>query len=35
VFRNDGSFDDQVYEQVAPGNWRVKSSVHGTPTGGR
>jgi hypothetical protein len=35
VFRNDGSFDDQVYEKVGPGNWRVKSSVHGTPAGTR
>ena len=28
AFLKDGGYDDQVYEKVAPGNWRVKSSVH-------
>ena len=28
AFRRDGSHDDQVYEKVASGQWRVKSSVH-------
>jgi hypothetical protein len=28
VFLKDGSYDDEVYEKVGPGAWRVKSSVH-------
>ena len=28
AFREDGSYDDQVYEKTGPGTWRVKSSVH-------
>ena len=28
AFLKDGSYDDQVYEEVAPGQWRVKSSVN-------
>jgi hypothetical protein len=28
AFRKDGSYDDEVYEKVAPSRWRVKSSVH-------
>lgn len=27
VFRSDGGYDDQVYEKVGTGNWRVKSSI--------
>ena len=29
AFLKDGGYDDQVYEKLGPGQWRVKSSVHG------
>jgi hypothetical protein len=28
AFLKDGGYDDQVYEKLGPGNWRVKTSVH-------
>ena len=28
AFLEDGGYDDQVYEKLGPGRWRVKSSVH-------
>jgi hypothetical protein len=28
AYLNDGSYNDEVYEKLAPGNWRVKSSTH-------
>jgi len=28
AFLQDGSYDDQVYEKLGPGRWRVKSSAH-------
>ena len=28
AFLKDGGYDDQVYEKLGPGQWRVKSSVH-------
>ena len=28
AFLKDGGYDDQVYEKLGPGRWRVKSSVH-------
>ncbi len=28
AFQKDGSYDDQVYEKAANGQWRVKSSTH-------
>jgi len=28
AFLKAGGYDDEVYEKVAPGQWRVKSSVH-------
>jgi hypothetical protein len=28
AFLKDGSYDDQVYEKLGPGQWRVKSTVH-------
>ncbi|HVY64451.1 MAG TPA: nuclear transport factor 2 family protein [Gammaproteobacteria bacterium] len=28
AFQKDGSYDDQVYEKTASGEWRVKSSTH-------
>ncbi len=28
AYLKDGSFDDQVYEKLGPGHWRVKSSTH-------
>lgn len=28
AFLEDGGYDDQVYEKLGPGQWRVKSSVH-------
>jgi hypothetical protein len=31
AFLKDGSYNDQVYEKIGPGNWRVKSSVHVEP----
>jgi hypothetical protein len=31
VFLKDGSYDDEVYERIAPGQWRVKSSTHAAP----
>jgi len=31
VFLKDGGYDDEVYEKLSPGQWRVKSSVHGAP----
>jgi hypothetical protein len=30
AFLKDGGYDEQVYEKVGPGNWRVKSSTHVT-----
>jgi len=29
AFLKDGRYDDQVYEKLGPGQWRVRSSVHG------
>jgi hypothetical protein len=34
AYLKDGSWDDQVYEKLGPGKWRVKSSTH-VPNGGR
>jgi len=31
AYLKDGSYDDQVYEKLAPGQWRVKSSTHVPP----
>jgi SnoaL-like domain len=31
AFLKDGSYDDQVYEKIGPGEWRVKSSTHVLP----
>ena len=28
AFLKDGGYDDEVYEKLGPGRWRVKSSVH-------
>jgi hypothetical protein len=28
AYLKDGSWDDQVYEKLGPGKWRVKSSTH-------
>ena len=28
AYRTDGSYDDQVYEKLGPGQWRIKSSTH-------
>jgi hypothetical protein len=28
AFLKDGGYNDEVYEKVGPGEWRVKSSVH-------
>jgi hypothetical protein len=28
AFLTDGGYDDEVYEKVGPGQWRVKSSTH-------
>lgn len=28
VYLKDGSYDDEVYEKLGPGQWRVKSSTH-------
>jgi hypothetical protein len=28
AFLKAGGYDDEVYEKVGPGQWRVKSSVH-------
>jgi hypothetical protein len=28
AFLKDGSYNDEVYEKLGPGHWRVKSSVH-------
>jgi SnoaL-like protein len=28
AFLKDGSYNDEVYEKLGPGQWRVKSSVH-------
>jgi len=28
AFLKNGGYDDEVYEKLAPGRWRVKSSVH-------
>ena len=28
AFLQAGGYDDEVYEKLAPGRWRVKSSVH-------
>ncbi len=28
AYLKDGSYDDQVYERLGPGEWRVKSSTH-------
>jgi hypothetical protein len=28
AFLKDGSYNDEVYEKLGPGKWRVKSSVH-------
>jgi hypothetical protein len=28
AFLKNGGYDDQVYEKLGPGRWRVKSSVH-------
>lgn len=28
AYRTDGSYDDQVYEKLGAGEWRVKSSAH-------
>jgi hypothetical protein len=28
AFLRDGGYKDEVYEKLAPGNWRVQSSVH-------
>jgi hypothetical protein len=28
VFLKDGGYDDEIYEKVGPGQWRVKSSTH-------
>jgi hypothetical protein len=28
AYLEDGGYDDQVYEKLAPGQWRVKSSTH-------
>jgi hypothetical protein len=29
AFLKDGGYDDEVYEKLGPGEWRVRSSVHG------
>jgi SnoaL-like protein len=31
AFLKDGGYNDQVYEKIGPGKWRVKSSVHVAP----
>ncbi len=31
AFLKDGGYNDEVYEKIAPGQWRVKSSVHVAP----
>jgi hypothetical protein len=31
AYLKDGSYDDQVYEKLGPGQWRVKSSTHVPP----
>jgi hypothetical protein len=31
VFLKDGGYDDEVYEKLGPGQWRVKSSTHVAP----
>jgi len=28
AFLKNGGYDDEVYEKLGPGRWRVKSSVH-------
>ena len=28
AFLQDGGYDDEVYEKLGPGRWRVASSVH-------
>ena len=28
AYRTDGSYDDQVYEKLGPGQWRIQSSTH-------
>jgi hypothetical protein len=28
AYLNDGGYDDQVYEKLGSGEWRLKSSVH-------
>ena len=28
AYLKDGSYDDQVYEKLAPGEWRIKSTTH-------
>ena len=28
AFLKAGGYDDEVYEKLGPGRWRVKSSVH-------
>ena len=32
VFLKAGGYDDEVYEKLGPGQWRVKSSTHVAPT---
>ena len=34
AYLKDGTYDDQVYEKLGPGEWRVKSSTH-VPAGTR
>ena len=31
AFLKDGGYNDEVYEKIGPGKWRVKSSVHVAP----
>ena len=31
AFLKEGGYNDQVYEKIGPGKWRVKSSVHVAP----
>ena len=31
AFLKDGGYDDEVYEKLGPGQWRVKSSTHVAP----
>jgi len=32
TYLKDGGYDDEIYEETAPGVWRVKASTHVAPT---